>query len=221
MIDLGNDWGEKLKNEFKKDYYKNLRKTLVYEYKNFKIHPKPNEIFNALKFTSYKKVKVVILGQDPYHDKNQAHGLCFSVVKGALLPPSLKNIFVELEKNTGIKLRQHGDLTAWACQGVLLLNTVLTVRHKNANSHKGIGWEIFTDKIISLLNEKTRPVIFVLWGKNALTKKRLITNPIHKILEAAHPSPLSANNGFFGCKHFSIINKILSDMNEEIINWQN
>mgnify|MGYP003301620142 CR=1 FL=1 len=220
MITLNNEWDILLKEEFKKDYYQSLRQFLKEEYSTKKIYPHMNDIFNALKYTSYSDVKAVILGQDPYHGEGQAHGLCFSVLKGVTPPPSLKNIYKEIKSDLGIDQPSHGELTSWAKQGVLLLNATLTVREATPNSHKGKGWEIFTDKIIELLNEREKPMVFILWGGNARAKKALITNPAHKILEAAHPSPLSAYNGFFGCRHFSETNRFLAQNNIEPINWQ-
>lgn len=220
MVNIGNSWDDLLKDEFLKDYYKLLRKNLAQEYKTRTIYPAMENIFNALKYTSYEDVKVVILGQDPYHGPNQAHGLCFSVQKGVVQPPSLKNMFKELESDLGIKPPTHGCLTDWAKQGVLLLNTVLTVREGEPNSHKKIGWTIFTDKIIKLLDEREDPVIFVLWGKNAIDKLPLITNTNHYVLTAVHPSPLSASRGFFGCKHYSKTNKILLSIGKEPIDWK-
>ncbi len=220
MVKLDNEWDILLKEEFAKDYYLKLREFLKEEYSAKKIYPDMHNIFNALKYTSYSDVKAVILGQDPYHGEGQAHGLCFSVLKGVTPPPSLKNIYKEIKSDLGIDQPSHGELTAWAKQGVLLLNATLTVREAAPNSHKGKGWEIFTDKIISLLNEREKPMVFILWGGNARAKKALITNPAHKILEAAHPSPLSAYNGFFGCRHFSETNRFLTQNNIEPINWQ-
>ncbi len=220
MVNLGNSWDELLKDEFAKDYYQNLRKVLANEYRTRTIYPAMENIFNALKYTAYEDVKVLILGQDPYHGPGQAHGLCFSVQKGVMLPPSLKNMFKELESDTGIKPPSHGCLTDWAKQGVLLLNTVLTVREGEPNSHKKLGWTIFTDRIIEILNERRNPVIFVLWGRNALEKLPLITNNHHFVLSAAHPSPLSASRGFFGCKHYSKINEILKSMGKAPIEWK-
>ncbi len=220
MIKLNNEWDVLLKEEFSKDYYLKLREFLKEEYATKKIYPDMHNIFNALKYTSYSDVKAVILGQDPYHGEGQAHGLCFSVLKGVVPPPSLKNIYKEIKSDIGIDQPSHGELTAWAKQGVLLLNATLTVREASPNSHKGKGWEIFTDKIIELLNEREKPMVFLLWGANARAKKDLITNPAHKILEAAHPSPLSAFNGFFGCRHFSETNRFLTQNNIEPVNWQ-
>lgn len=220
MVKLGNDWDCLLSDEFKKEYYLNLREFLNEEYSKKIIYPNPNDIFNALKYTSYKNTKVLILGQDPYHGENQAHGFAFSVQKGIKTPPSLLNIYKELNNELGCYIPNNGYLISWADQGVLLLNTVLTVRAHEANSHKDKGWEILTDKIIETLNERKDPVIFVLWGANARSKKKIITNKTHYILEAPHPSPLSAHRGFFGCNHFIKINKILLELNKEPINWQ-
>ena len=219
MVQFNNSWDILLKDEFEKPYYLNLRKFLVQEYKTQTIYPNMNDIFNALKYTDYKDVKVVMLGQDPYHQPNQAHGLCFSVKKGVALPPSLKNIFKELNAEYNIPVPATGELIGWARQGVLLLNTTLTVREGQPQSHKGQGWEILTDKIISLLNDKDTPVVFILWGSNARAKKALITNKSHLILEAAHPSPLSAFNGFFGCNHFADANSFLRRTGQVEINW--
>ena len=220
MVNIGNEWDELLKEEFEKDYYLNLRSFLATEYKKQRIYPDMYDIFNALKYTSYNDVKVVILGQDPYHGFGQAHGLCFSVKKGVKKPPSLVNIFKEIESDIGVKMPEHGELTHWAKQGVLLLNTTLTVREASPNSHKGKGWEIFTDKVIELLNNRQKPIVFILWGSNARSKKAIITNPIHKILETVHPSPLSAYRGFFGCKHFSTANEFLRRTGQKPIDWQ-
>lgn len=220
MIDLGNDWTNILKDEFAKPYYMLLREFLRAEYTKHTVYPKMENIFNALRYTSFADTKVVIIGQDPYHGEGQAHGLCFSVQKGIEPPPSLKNMFKELESDVGFKYTGHGELTKWAKQGVLMLNNVLTVREHTPNSHKGKGWEKFTDRVISELNNKETPVVFLLWGANAKTKAQLITNPIHKKLEAPHPSPLSAYSGFFGCRHFSKTNEILIDANLTPIDWQ-
>ena len=219
MVSIGNDWDEILKGEFDKEYYQKLRAFLVKEYRTRKIFPNMFDIFNALKYTPYSGVKAVILGQDPYHGEGQAHGLCFSVKRGVEPPPSLKNIFKEIHDDTGIGIPDCGELTHWAEQGVLLLNTVLTVRMGEANSHKGMGWECFTDRVISALNEREKPMVFLLWGSNARQKKSLITNPAHKILETVHPSPLSAYNGFFGCRHFSKTNEFLESIGETPIDW--
>lgn len=217
---LKNDWNELLKDEFSKDYYLSLREFLKNEYTTKIIYPDKYDIFNALHYTSYKDVKVVILGQDPYHGPNQAHGLSFSVSPGVKIPPSLLNIYKELNSDLGCYIPNNGYLKKWADQGVLLLNTSLTVRAGEANSHKNKGWEIFTDKIISLINEKTDPVVFLLWGNNAINKKKLITNKQHLILSSTHPSPLSASMGFFGSKPFSKINKFLISVNKAPIDWQ-
>lgn len=219
MVNIGNEWDELLKGEFEKEYYQNLRNFLAKEYATQVIYPNMYDIFNALKYTSYSDVKAVILGQDPYHQPGQAHGLCFSVKKGTAQPPSLRNIFKELESDLGIKPPSHGELVSWAENGVLMLNTVLTVRQSSPNSHKDKGWEIFTDKVIELLNKRDKPMVFILWGANARSKKRLITNPSHLILESAHPSPLSAYNGFFGNRHFSKTNDFLEAHGIEPIDW--
>lgn len=217
---LKNDWNELLKDEFSKDYYLSLREFLKNEYTTKIIYPDKYDIFNALHYTSYKDVKVVILGQDPYHGPNQAHGLSFSVSPGVKIPPSLLNIYKELNSDLGCYIPNNGYLKKWSDQGVLLLNTSLTVRAGEANSHKNKGWEIFTDKIISLINEKTDPVVFLLCGNNAINKKKLITNKQHLILSSTHPSPLSASRGFFGSKPFSKINKFLISVNKAPIDWQ-
>lgn len=221
MIELGNEWDELLKSEFEQEYYQKLRRFLAHEYKTRTIYPGMYDIFNAFRYTSYSDVKVVILGQDPYHGKGQAHGLCFSVQKGVPQPPSLKNIFQEIRDDLGISMtEEHGDLTAWTKQGVLLMNTVLTVRAGQPNSHKGIGWETFTDHVIRLLDQRDKPVVFLLWGANARAKTSFIKNPKHKIFTCAHPSPFSANNGFFGCRHFSKTNRFLRSVGETPIDWQ-
>jgi uracil-DNA glycosylase len=220
VVNLGNDWDELLKNEFKKDYYLSLRQFLAREYKTKTIYPNMYNIFEALKITSYKDTKVLILGQDPYHGENQAHGLAFSVQKGVATPPSLINIFKELRDDLGCFIPNNGYLVPWAKQGVLLLNTSLTVEANKANSHRNKGWEIFTDYIIQLLNKKESPMVFLLWGNNAKEKIKYITNPKHLILTAAHPSPLSASRGFFGCKHFSKTNDFLKKTNQAEIDWQ-
>lgn len=220
MVHLGNDWDEILADEFQKPYYLQLRAFLKEEYATRTIYPDMYSIFNALKATAYRDVKVVIIGQDPYHGPGQAHGMCFSVRKGVEPPPSLKNIFKELQDDLGIPEPTHGQLTHWAEQGVLLLNTVLTVRAGQPNSHKGMGWETFTDRVISELNHKQTPVVFLLWGANARNKARVITNPIHIKLETVHPSPLSAYGGFFGCRHFSKANAILQQSGQTPIDWR-
>ena len=220
MVNIGNDWDLLLKEEFQKEYYLNLREFLKAEYFSKNIYPPMEDIFNALKYTSYGNTRVVILGQDPYHARGQAHGLCFSVKRGVAEPPSLKNIFKELYNEYGINQPECGELTGWAKQGVLLLNTTLTVREASPASHKGRGWETLTDRIISLVNEKTTPVVFILWGSHARAKKSLITNPKHLILECAHPSPLSAYNGFFGCGHFRKTNEFLEKNGLLPIKWE-
>lgn len=219
MINIGNSWDEILKDEFQKDYYIKLREFLKSEYSHYKVFPNMYDIFNSMKYTPYEKVKAVIIGQDPYHGEGQAHGLCFSVKAGVKPPPSLQNIFKEMKTDIGINPPNNGELTDWANQGVLMLNSVLTVREGMANSHKGKGWEQLTDAVIMKLNEREKPIAFILWGGNAKAKAPLITNPAHKIFMAAHPSPLSAYNGFFGCKHFSKVNDFLIQNNIEPINW--
>lgn len=217
---FNNDWQELLENEMQKDYYQRLRKFLIQEYKTKTIYPDMHDIFNALHLTAYKDVKVVILGQDPYHGPNQAHGLSFSVKPGVKIPPSLMNIYKELHDDLGCYIPNHGNLTKWAKQGVLLLNTSLTVRAGEPNSHSNIGWEIFTDHIIKLLNERKDPIVFILWGNNAIKKKELITNPWHYIITSPHPSPYSANRGFFGSRPFSKTNEFLKSIGKEPIDWQ-
>ena len=217
---LKNDWKELLEDEFSKEYYQTLRQFLLEEYKTKKIYPDKHDIFNSLHLTPYKDIKVIILGQDPYHGPGQAHGLSFSVNPGIKTPPSLLNIYKELNSDLGCYIPNNGYLKKWADQGVLLLNTSLTVRAGEANSHKNIGWQIFTDKIISLVNEKDDPVVFLLWGNNAIKKKDLITNKKHLILTSVHPSPLSASRGFFGSKPFSKINNFLISANKKPIDWQ-
>lgn len=220
MVVLNNDWDELLKDEFEKEYYKKLRNFLIKEYQTKTIYPDKYDIFNALKLTSYKDTKIVILGQDPYHGPNQAHGLAFSVKPKVQIPPSLLNMYKELHNTLGCYIPNNGYLISWAEQGVLLLNTALTVRAGEANSHRNKGWEIFTDKVISILNDREDPVIFILWGNNAKEKTKLITNEKHFILKAAHPSPLSASRGFFGCNHFIKANDILKGLNKTSIDWQ-
>ena len=216
---LDNDWQDLLEEEFQKEYYQNLRKFLISEYKNKTIYPPKKDVFNAFRL-NYKDVKVVILGQDPYHGPNQAHGLAFSVNKGVKVPPSLINIYKELNDDLGCFIPNNGFLEDWAKQGVLLLNTVLTVRAHEANSHRNMGWEHFTDKIISLLNAKNDPIVFILWGNPSIAKRNLITNKIHYIITSPHPSPLSAFRGFFGSKPFSKTNDFLKSVNKSPINWQ-
>ncbi|MBQ6019108.1 MAG: uracil-DNA glycosylase [Clostridia bacterium] len=219
MVHLNNTWDDLLAGEFQKEYYLKIREFLKSEYANpaFPVYPRMNDIFNALKITDYNAVKAVILGQDPYHGPGQAHGLCFSVPQGIAPPPSLVNIFKEYHDDLGYPIPESGDLTPWAEHGVLLLNTVLSVRGGQAASHKGAGWEIFTDRVITLLNEREKPIVFLLWGNFAKSKSALITNPAHHILTAAHPSPLSAHYGFFGCRHFSKTNALLAD---DPVDWR-
>lgn len=219
LVKFDNNWDNILQDEFKKEYYLKIRNFLAREYKNpaYSIYPDMYDIFNALKITDYDDVKAVILGQDPYHGVGQAHGLSFSVKKGIQPPPSLVNIFKEYNDDLGFPIPTSGDLTKWAENGVLLLNTVLTVQGGLAASHKGIGWEIFTDRVITLLNEREKPIVFILWGRFARDKKKLITNPNHYIIESAHPSPLSAYNGFFGSKPFSKANSYLAN---DPIDWK-
>ncbi len=220
MVHFGNEWDEIMAGEFDLPYYKQLREFLKQEYFTKEIYPDMNNIFNAMKHASYSDIKAVILGQDPYHEPGQAHGLCFSVQKGCPIPPSLQNIYKELNADLGIPPAPHGELYKWADNGVLLLNTVLTVRRGQANSHKGKGWEIFTDDVIKKLNEREKHMVFLLWGANARSKKQFITNPNHLVLEAAHPSPLSAYNGFFGCRHFSKCNAFLEAHGIEPVDWR-
>lgn len=217
---IGNDWDDVLKQEFESEYYQNLRDFLNEEYSSRVIYPLPKFIYTALKLTTYKDTKVVILGQDPYHEPDQAHGLAFSVSKSVAIPPSLVNIYKELHDDMGCKIPNHGYLVDWAKQGVLLLNTVLTVRAHQANSHAHKGWEQLTDAIIKQLNNKEQPVVFILWGANARSKKALITSPKHLVIESVHPSPLSAYNGFFGSKPFSKTNRFLISNDIKPIDWQ-
>lgn len=219
MVHLGNDWDEILRGEFESEYYLSLREFLKYEYSHHRIYPPMNDIFNALRYTSYADTRVVILGQDPYHGEGQAHGLCFSVKDGTPPPPSLKNIFKELESDLGIKPPKNPELTGWARQGVLLLNTTLTVREGSPQSHKGHGWETFTDRVISLLSQREEPIVFILWGGNARAKKSLIDTKRHCIIESAHPSPLSAYNGFFGSRPFSRANDFLRSIGRDAIDF--
>lgn len=220
MVNFGNDWDTVMQGEFDRPYYQELRRFLIQEYRSQTIYPGMYDIYNAMKYTPYHCVRAVILGQDPYHGPNQAHGLSFSVRKGVAPPPSLVNIFKEIRSDTGIdNLGRHGELTRWAQSGVLLLNTVLTVRAGQAGSHRGRGWEQLTDCIISKLNLRREPVVFLLWGSNARSKQALITAPQHLVLTAAHPSPLSAWNGFFGCRHFSKTNEFLRSRGLPEIDW--
>ncbi len=220
MSAITNDWLSVLQPEFSKPYYKSLYETVKKEYETYRIYPDSKDIFNAFHFTPLKEVKVVIIGQDPYHNVGQAHGLCFSVQPGIDVPPSLVNIYKELQDDLGCFIPEHGHLTKWASQGVLLLNTVLTVRAHEANSHRGIGWETFTDAVISALDKEDRPIVFLLWGAPAQKKKQMLHNPKHLILEAPHPSPLSAYRGFFGCRHFSKTNAFLESNGLTPIDWQ-
>ncbi|MFZ2462150.1 MAG: uracil-DNA glycosylase [Caldibacillus thermoamylovorans] len=217
---LKNDWAPLLEEEFSKPYYLQLREFLKQEYKHYRIYPDMYDIFNALHYTAFADVKVVILGQDPYHGPNQAHGLSFSVKPGVPLPPSLKNIFLELQADLGCTPPSSGYLVPWTKQGVLLLNTVLTVREGQAHSHQGRGWEIFTDRVIEILNRKSNPVVYILWGSAAQMKQQLIDTNKHFIIKAPHPSPLSAHRGFFGSKPFSKTNSILKTIGQTEINWQ-
>ena len=220
MAAINGDWLEALKDEFKKDYYKQLFEKVNEEYRTRLIFPPANDIFNAFHLTPLKDVKVVILGQDPYHGNNQAHGLCFSVKPEVEIPPSLVNIYKELHDDLGCTIPDHGYLVKWAKQGALMLNTVLTVRAHQANSHRGIGWEEFTDAAIRVLNTQDRPIVFILWGRPAQMKKAMLNNPKHLILEAPHPSPLSSYRGFFGSRPFSKTNQFLEANGVEPIDWQ-
>lgn len=220
MTILKNDWAPLLEEEFAKPYYQKLRQFLKEEYETKMIYPDRYDIFNALHYTSYREAKVVILGQDPYHGPGQAHGLSFSVKPGINPPPSLQNIFKELQADLGCSIPNNGYLVKWAEQGVLLLNTVLTVRQGVPNSHKGIGWEMFTDKVISVCNQREKPLVFILWGKHAQEKRELITSPQHFIIASPHPSPFSANRGFFGSRPFSRTNLFLKKIGREEIDWQ-
>ncbi len=220
MVRIGNDWDAVLADEFKKDYYLKLRDFLKREYATKTVYPDMYSIFNALKLTPLSKVRAVILGQDPYHEPGQAMGLCFSVGDSTRLPPSLVNIYKELESDLGLPPSKSGDLSCWARQGVLLLNTVLTVRRGEANSHRRMGWEQLTDRIISCVNEKKEPVVFILWGREARSKKSLITTGRHLVIESAHPSPLSAYYGFFGSRPFSRANSFLEENGVQPIDWR-
>ena len=217
---IGNKWDQVLSDEYKKEYFNNLIDFIKKEYKEKTIYPKSNDVFNAFRYTDFDNVKVVIIGQDPYHGPNQAEGLSFSVKDEVLKPPSLKNIFKELEDDLGIPFPKKNSLKPWAEQGVLLLNAVLTVEEHKPTSHKGKGWEEFTDHVIEIINKKTEPVVFILWGAYARDKKKLITNPIHYIIESAHPSPFSAYDGFFGSKPFSKTNAFLKKNNIKEIDWK-
>lgn len=220
MSILKNDWADHLATEFDKPYYRNLRLFLIQEYREHTIYPDKYDIFNALHYTPYGETKVVILGQDPYHGPGQAHGLSFSVKPGVPAPPSLQNIFKELHTDLGCHIPNHGCLESWAKQGVLLLNTVLTVRQGVPNSHRGKGWEQFTDTVIARLNERKKPLVFILWGKHAQEKINLIDTNRHHILSSPHPSPFSANRGFFGSRPFSRANQFLEEIGSEPVNWQ-
>ena len=220
MVQFGNSWDEVLKEEFEKEYYLSLRYFLKNEYATHTVFPSMYDIFTAFKCTDYFKVKAVILGQDPYHEPGQAHGMAFSVKPGIATPPSLQNIYKELNQSLGCYIPNNGYLLKWAEQGVLLLNTTLTVRSGQANSHSNAGWQIFTDNVIKKLNERKEPIIFLLWGANARKKTEFIDKSRHFILEAPHPSPLSAFRGFFGCNHFAKTNQILTQLGKETIDWQ-
>lgn len=220
MAMITNDWLPALQEEFKKPYYRTLYQFVREEYAKTTIYPPADDIFNALHLTPLSQVKVLILGQDPYHNAGQAHGLCFSVKPEVDIPPSLENIYKELESDLGCYIPDNGYLVKWAQQGVLMLNTVLTVRAHQANSHQGQGWEQFTDAIIQAVNAQDRPIVYLLWGKPAQSKIPMLTNPKHLILKAPHPSPLSAYRGFFGCKHFSQANQFLEEHGVEPIDWQ-
>jgi uracil-DNA glycosylase len=219
MVNIGNEWDDLLKGEFEKEYYLKIREFLKKEYFGTTVFPPMHDIFNALKYTPYSNTKVVILGQDPYHEIGQAHGLSFSVKKGVKIPPSLVNIYKELNTDIGMAIPNHGELTSWAKQGVLLLNATLTVRAHQANSHQAIGWSIFTDEVIKKLDTCDNPMVFILWGGNARSKKKYVTNRNHLVIESPHPSPLSAYNGFFGSKPFSKANAFLESKGIEPINW--
>ncbi len=219
MTKIGNDWDIMLQDEFDRPYFKRLENFLTEERARYEIYPPQEDVFNALRYSSFQDTKVVILGQDPYHEPGQAHGLCFSVNKGVTIPPSLVNIYKEIENDLGIKMPGHGYLADWAKQGVLLLNTVLTVRRGQANSHKGKGWEIFTDRIVEILNQRQKPMVFILWGANAKSKTQIITNKEHMVITGAHPSPLSAWKGFFGGRYFSKANRYLEITGQEPVDW--
>lgn len=219
MVNIGNDWDEVLSDLFQSENYKKIREFLKAEYSTHTIYPSMYDIFNAFKMTPYKSIKAVILGQDPYHEPNQAHGLCFSVKDGCVPPPSLINIFKEMKSDLGLEPPKNGDLTKWAERGVLLLNTTLTVRRGAANSHSKCGWTAFTDEVIKKISAREKPVVFILWGGNARAKKPLIDTERHFIVESAHPSPLSCYNGFFGSKPFSKTNEFLERVGEEPIDW--
>jgi uracil-DNA glycosylase len=220
MAILKNEWAPLLKEEFEKTYYRQLREKLKTEYQTKVIYPDKHDIFNALHYTSYRDTKLVIIGQDPYHGPEQAHGLSFSVKPGVKIPPSLRNIYKELQADVGCSIPNHGYLVDWAKQGVLMLNAVLTVQAGNANSHKGLGWELFTNRVIEILNQRETPVIFILWGNFAQQKQQLITGSHHFIIKSPHPSPFSAHNGFFGSRPFSKANMYLREIGSNEIDWQ-
>ena len=220
MPKIANDWLDAIGDEFEKPYYKNLRRFLVSEYRTGPVFPAADDIFNAFHFTPLSKVKVLLLGQDPYHNIGQAIGMSFAVPQDQDIPPSLVNIYKELNSDLGLSIPNNGDLSKWADEGVLLLNAVLTVRAHQANSHKGRGWELFTDAVIEAVNALDRPVVYLLWGRPAQEKKRMLNNPKHLVLEAPHPSPLSAHRGFFGCRHFSRANDFLTKNNMTQVDWQ-
>lgn len=219
MIKLGGGWDELLGGLFSDERYLKIREFLKYEYNNYIVYPNMYDLFNCFRYTPLNELKAVILGQDPYHEPNQAHGLCFSVKKGVALPPSLQNIYKEIQSDLGIREPLCGDLTKWAKEGVLLLNTTLTVREHRANSHSKCGWAWFTDSVIKLISENTQNTVFILWGGNARSKAPLIDGSKHLILQCAHPSPLSAFNGFFGCRHFSKTNEYLSAHGKKPVDW--
>ncbi|EFE28184.1 uracil-DNA glycosylase [Filifactor alocis ATCC 35896] len=220
MVNFGNKWDSLLKEEFQEEYYQKLRTFLITEYRTKTIYPDMYHIFEAMKATDYDDVKVVILGQDPYHEPNQAHGMAFSVQPGVRIPPSLFNIYKELSSQLGLTIPNHGYLMKWAKQGVLLLNAVLTVERGKANSHKNMGWEQFTDRVIQLVNAKEKPVVFLLWGSNAIAKAKMIDTKKHLVLTSPHPSPLSAYRGFFGNGHFLTTNEFLKQKYSQVIDWQ-
>lgn len=220
MVKIGNKWDEVLKEEFEMEYYLNIRDFLKNEYSHYRVFPEMHDIFNSLKYSDYDNIKVVIIGQDPYHEIGQAHGLAFSVKPGVIIPPSLRNIYKELHDDVGCYIPNNGFLEKWAKQGVLLLNNVLTVREGLANSHKECGWETFTDDVIKALEKNDNPIVYLFWGACAGKKELLVHNPNHLILKAVHPSPLSATRGFFGCKHFSKANEFLKNNGLEPIDWQ-
>ncbi len=220
MIPFGNSWDEILKSEFSEPYYLRLREFLKAEYSSKTVFPSMYDIYNAFRFTDYNDAKVVILGQDPYHGEGEAHGLAFSVKPGIPIPPSLRNIFKELNTSLGCYIPNNGYLEKWARQGVMLLNTALTVIKDSPNSHRNVGWEIFTDRVIKLLSEREKPIIFLLWGSNAKSKSLLIDHSRHHVFMTVHPSPLSASRGFFGCNHFKLANEKLVSMGESPIDWQ-